>query len=300
MELIVQPEHGTAPLVEAIGLARSRIVIVVFRFDITPVERALYDAVARGVDVCALVAHTNKNGEKKLRELEVRLTRNGVIVARTGDEFVRYHGKLLLIDGVRAFILGFNYTWRDVRHSRSLGVIVTDTRVVDALSALVTADAEGGEMSVTHPDLVISPENSRAALSRFIQEARRELVIYDPGVSDNLMIKLLRARAEAGVRIRLLGKLEEQWRDEQRIESRHARLRVHVRAMVRDRESAFVGSQSLRRVELERRREVGILLHNRRMASRIARIFDGDWDSAQPVPPVRELRRETALMKGVP
>ena len=106
------------------------------------------------------------------------------------------------------------------------------------------------------------------------------------------MIRLLRGRAEAGVRIRLLGKLEEQWRDEQWIETRQARLRVHVRAMVRDRESAFVGSQSLRRVELERRREVGIVLHDRRMAGRIARIFDGDWESAAEAadaraPPVR-------------
>jgi hypothetical protein len=30
---------------------------------------------------------------------------------------------------------------------------------------------------------------------------------------------------------------------------------------------------------------VGIVFHDRRVASRIARIFEGDWDSAQPMPP---------------
>jgi cardiolipin synthase len=284
--LIVQPDDGTAPLLNAIAAARSSILLVVFRFDITTIERALYEAVARGVQVRALVAHTNKNGEQKLRELEVRFRQHGVAVARTGDEFVRYHGKLLLVDGVQALILGFNYTWRDVRHSRSLGVTVTDSSIVNELSALVNADAGRGNVRLTQPDLVISPENSRAALSRFIEAARDELLIYDPDVSDNRMIQLLRHRAEAGVRIRLLGKLEKQWRDERWMETRKARLRVHVRAIVRDRESAFVGSQSLRRLELERRREVGILLHDARIAARIAHLFDGDWASAEP--PIRE------------
>ena len=34
-------------------------------------------------------------------------------------------------------------------------------------------------------------------------------------------------------------------------------LRLHVRAIVRDRKAAFVGSQSLRKLELDKRREVG-------------------------------------------
>jgi hypothetical protein len=38
--------------------------------------------------------------------------------------------------------------------------------------------------------------------------------------------------------------------------------RLHVRAIVRDGRRAFVGSQSLRKVELDERREVGIIIRD--------------------------------------
>ena len=39
-------------------------------------------------------------------------------------------------------------------------------------------------------------------------------------------------------------------------------MRLHVRAIVRDGTHAFVGSQSLRKDELENRREVGLIINN--------------------------------------
>ncbi len=62
--------------------------------------------------------------------------------------------------------------------------------------------------------------------------------------------------------------------------------------MVRDRERAFVGSQSLRRVELERRREVGIVCRDRRVASRMARIFEDDWELARRL----DIQRASAIL----
>ena len=39
-------------------------------------------------------------------------------------------------------------------------------------------------------------------------------------------------------------------------------IRLHVRAIIRDGTRAFVGSQSLRKEELQKRREVGLLISN--------------------------------------
>ena len=54
-------------------------------------------------------------------------------------------------------------------------------------------------------------------------------------------------------------------------------LRLHVRAIVRDRKAAFVGSQSLRKLELDKRREVGLITKDRRAVAQIARLFEQDW-----------------------
>jgi phosphatidylserine/phosphatidylglycerophosphate/cardiolipin synthase-like enzyme len=54
-------------------------------------------------------------------------------------------------------------------------------------------------------------------------------------------------------------------------------MRLHVRAMIRDGVRAFVGSQSLRRIELDKRREVGVLITNASVTKQIRDIFEADW-----------------------
>jgi cardiolipin synthase A/B len=89
VKLIVQPEAGVVPVVNAIKSARKSIDIFIFRFDRDEVEKALAAAVQRGVTVRALIAHTNRGGEARLRKLEQRLLAAGVLVSRSADDLVR-------------------------------------------------------------------------------------------------------------------------------------------------------------------------------------------------------------------
>jgi phosphatidylserine/phosphatidylglycerophosphate/cardiolipin synthase-like enzyme len=281
MQLIVQPDAGIAPLVRDIVRARSSIDIVVFRFDIRELERALLDAVSRGVKVRALVAHTANKGEKMLRELEQRFAAAGVEVTRTGDDLVRYHGKLLIIDRLWAYVLGFNYTHRDIKHSRSFGIRVADAEIVKELCRLVDADAADSrhQFVVQHRDLVVSPENARAALTLFIEQAREELLIYDENISDDRIIALLQQRAAEGVRITVAGKVEKKWRGGWVDMVKFRTRRLHVRAIIRDRRQAYVGSQSLRRLELDERREVGIIVRDQKIVDELIAHFHADLDA---------------------
>src|SRR5205814_236112 len=54
-------------------------------------------------------------------------------------------------------------------------------------------------------------------------------------------------------------------------------MRLHLRAMLRDGQDVFVGSQSLRALELDKRREVGIIVKDRAVAKRFRDVFEGDW-----------------------
>ena len=53
--------------------------------------------------------------------------------------------------------------------------------------------------------------------------------------------------------------------------------RLHVRAIVRDGRQAFVGSQGLRKLELDGRREVGVIVKDPKVVARMAAIFEADW-----------------------
>src|SRR5689334_7817748 len=73
VKLLVQPGDSISDLVKGIDAAKKSIEILIFRFDRNEIERALENAAKRGVRVQALIAHTNRGGEAKLRKLETRL-----------------------------------------------------------------------------------------------------------------------------------------------------------------------------------------------------------------------------------
>ena len=275
MQLIVQPDAGFTPLVKAIRGAKRRIDICIFRFDQTEIEKALADAVMkRGVVVRALIAHTNRGGEAKLRKLEQRLLDAGLTVTRTADDLLRYHGKFMVVDDV-LHVFGFNFTKLDMARSRSFGISTRDKRTVQEALKLFEADLARNPYQPGRCNLVVSPESSRAMLTSFIAGAKKELAIYDEKISDPMFIKLLKDLASKGVRVRVLGKLKG---PDGAVEERSYKPgRLHVRAIIRDGLRAFVGSQSLRKLELEKRREVGLLINNPAMTRKLMQVFEADW-----------------------
>ena len=84
-------------------------------------EIALKAASSRGIAVRALIAHTNRGGESKLRALETRFLEAGITVGRTADDLIRYHGKMMIVDGRTLFLLSFNFVHMDIDHSRGFG-----------------------------------------------------------------------------------------------------------------------------------------------------------------------------------
>ena len=279
MKLLIQPDDGVMPLVQAVKHAKKSIDIVVFRFDQAELEKALAAAVARGVAVRALIAHTNRGGERNLRKLEMRLLEAGVTVSRTADDLTRYHGKMMVVDDT-LFVLGFNYTKLDIERSRSFGIVTRDKPLVKEACALFTADSLRQPYEPGHDRLVVSPESSRELLTNFIKKAKRQLLIYNTKVSDRLVLRALQDRLKAGVEIQIIGKADKRLAG---VETRKlADLRLHVRAMVRDSTAAFVGSQSLRKLELDGRREVGVIVTDSRIARKIQSVFEADWKDSAP------------------
>jgi len=77
------------------------------------------------------------------------------------------------------------------------------------------------------------------------------------------------------VDVRIIGKLGSH-KDDLSCE-RYPGKRLHIRAIVRDGRRAFMGSQSMRRLELEKRREIGVVIHDKRVVRQMQRIFEEDW-----------------------
>ncbi|MBV9087336.1 MAG: phosphatidylserine synthase [Acidobacteriaceae bacterium] len=279
MKLLIQPGDGIGALVKAINKAKKTVEIVIFRFDLAEVEHALESAVERGVFVHALIASINRGGEKNLRKLEMRLLASGVTVARTADDLIRYHGKMAIIDRKELFLLAFNFTHLDTERSRSFGLITKNPTLVQEAVKLFDADTKRQTYSAGSPKFLVSPVNARKQLAKFIKGAKKELLIYDLKISDRGLVRLLEERAKSGVSVRIIGHMA---RKSNLADVRElSRLRLHARSIIRDRTQAFLGSQSLRQLELDARREIGIIFRDGKAISAMVRTFEEDWKTAR-------------------
>ena len=277
MKLIVEPPDSVAPLLSAIMSAKKTIEIAIFRFDRKDVEMALKAAADRGVKVSVLIAFSNRGGEEGLRKLEMRCLAAGIIVARTADDLIRYHAKYILIDRRTLCMLSFNFTHLDIDHSRAFGIVTTHANWVSEAEKLFRADCTRTEYTSASETFVVSPANSRNVLGSFLKRAKKELLIYDPKISDKEMLGILQEQAKAGVEIKVIGSVDG-----------HAPFsvqklngsRLHTRTIIRDRHQAFVGSQSLRTAELDARREVGLIIDDAKSVAKLVGVFETDWAAA--------------------
>jgi phosphatidylserine/phosphatidylglycerophosphate/cardiolipin synthase-like enzyme len=294
VKLLVQPQSGFEPLIQAIKRARRTIDLTIFRLDKKGVAEALAAAVQRGVKVRALVAHTNRGGEARLRRLEQQLLGLGLMVSRTAGDLVKYHGKFMIIDDT-LHVLGFNYTKNDTAR-RSFAIQSRDRRAVrDALQLFESDVTKQPYAGAKTSPLVVSPETSRPALRQFLAGARKELAIYDGRLEDLELSKLLSEKAADGVTVRVLGKAP-RLKDAANVRNLKP-LKLHVRAIIRDGTRAFVGSQSLRPLELDRRREVGLIITNPSIARQMMTVFEEDWEASAPKKE-DEKAKEKEVQKG--
>ena len=58
----------------------------------------------------------------------------------TGNDFIRYHGKFMIVDRTTLLVLGFNYTLLDITKSRSFGIVTKNQKTVQDAIRLFEAD----------------------------------------------------------------------------------------------------------------------------------------------------------------
>jgi cardiolipin synthase len=294
VKLLIQPEDGIGPLVAAIEHAKKHVDIVIFRFDRAEVEDALAAAAKRGVAVTALITYANHGGEKSLRKLEMRLLDAGVTVSRTADDLVRYHDKMLIVDRKTLYVLSFNFTHLDTDHSRAFGLVTRKTKVVHEALKLLAADNDRTPYVAGLDTFIVSPVNARKQLLALIRRAKKELLIYDPNIADTEMRKALTERAKKGIDVKIIGGLS---RKSPHLDVRALHgFRLHTRTIICDRREAFIGSQSLRKAELDDRREVGLIVKDKKVLNRLLDTFEADWgvkagDVAEDHATPRELKQ---------
>jgi phosphatidylserine/phosphatidylglycerophosphate/cardiolipin synthase-like enzyme len=292
LSLIIQPGDSFFPIVDAIDSATQNIKMTIFRMDDPIVRDAMSYAVARGVKVQALVAPSAKGWNKRNKKLTDELAKLGIEVRMTKarkEKIKRYHYKMMTIDDLQSLVLTFNPTQKNLHYARDFGLLIRDQEITTELNRLFEADWHGNVFKPRDLPLVISPYNSRRKLIELLESAERSIRIMDAKVEDQQVMGLLLRKASSGCDVRIISR--DTFYDQvvpNFSVKKLARFKLHAKCVVVDGVRFFIGSQNLRAVSLDHRREVGILVEDEAMSRRIERVFDEDWVNATDMAAVTE------------
>ena len=141
VKLLIQPDDGIKPILEALRKAKKSIRILIFRFDRVEIEKALVDA-AGAASPCRRSSPTPTRAKKRIcagsrcgcsrraSPSRARPTIWSAITARCSSSTTRL-----------LYLLGFNFTHMDIDLSRSFGVAITKASLVKEAIRLFECDS---------------------------------------------------------------------------------------------------------------------------------------------------------------
>ena len=261
--IVLAPEERRDTVLAVIGGARSRLILSIFRCNDFKVLDAVGEAVQRGVQAEVLLTGRAKGGKRKLQELSEILENLGASVRSYVDPVVKYHAKYVVADDSRALVASLNFTRKCFTRTCDFLVVTRDPAVTDGLRRLFEADWSGPSAVFPEdltPRLVVGPERARTQLTHLLEQARRSIRIIDPKLSDPAMIELLKARRADGIAV-TIG------------DGAAGGLIPHGKLILVDDQVAVIGSLALSALSLDFRREVSLVVRDRKAVARLVDFF---------------------------
>lgn len=295
--LIVQPEAGSTPVVQAIAGATSSVWLQIYMLTDPAVIEALCQAAARGIEVRVLLEESpynpgNPNAALSGNQvLAGQLAERGVQVKFSNPQFNFTHAKTMLIDGQTAFVLTYNLTKAATETNREFGVVNRSPSDVAELKRIFLADWNREYYRPTDPDLVVSPDNARWRILGLMEQAQTELLVGVEVISDPEALALLVAKRKAGVDVRVLvGGVKKvpanvpafRYLAENGVPVRsQSRPYLHAKFAIADHTHAYLGSINLSTNSLDENRELGLIMDEHDAIHVLRDVWLKDWAKAE-------------------
>jgi len=292
--LIVQPDDGTAPVIEFINRARSSLFIKQFTFTEPAIQQAVIDRHKAGVAVRVMLNAQRSSGTRANDETFELFKAAGVPVQWSSPHFVVTHEKSIVVDEKIALIATFNLCEKYFTLTRDYGVIVEMPAKVAQIVEGFNADWDHREwLPAEDTGLLWSNNNSRLLMSEFIDRAEKTLEIQHPKFVDATVTERIAAAAQRGVHVRVLcgGKHGiSEWDILDTFSSlrllhylgvrvhKQKNLRLHAKLIIVDGEHALVGSMNIDRSAFDLRRELGTTITDPAIIEQLSAVFEDDWD----------------------
>ncbi|WP_316775705.1 phospholipase D-like domain-containing protein [Streptomyces sasae] len=274
-----------------INSATSSLDMTMYELEDTTAVNDLIALENKGVTVRVVLDRQHKSANNSAY---TSLTNAGVGVVWSSSSFVYTHQKTITVDATKSLVLTGNLTSQYYSTGRDYGVFTDDTRDVAAIEKVFNADYAGASVTPTDGDhLLWSPTDSRSRLLSVINAATTTLDVEELEFSDSTVVDAIAARAEAGVKVRMVLETPGDYSSEvSEIEDAGGTVvgysdsngfYIHAKAMVADyglsTQEVEAGSMNISSNSLSNNRELGIILTGTGVAQSVATTIETTFNS---------------------
>lgn len=286
-QLIVEPDMGRGPLLQAITNANSSVDLVMYGFtDLTFLD-ALKTAKSQGKSVRILLQHYPYRAQDENAAVIRQIKASKMNLVWPDGDFQLTHQKTLLLDKQKAIVMTFNLTHSTFKNERNFALIITDQPLVTEIQKVFDADWQHQAIQPEQSDLVFSPDNSREKMLEFIRDAKQHLQIYAEGLSDYAIIGELAKAARRGVMVDIVTSppREANTKPNRKFDYlRRAGVKIHLdteyhihaKVIIADENRALLGSINFTKPSMDSNRELSVITRDRNVIKQLESTFAYD------------------------
>ncbi len=300
LHVIVEPDAGPTPLVDAIHGAQKSVWMEMYLLTNKSILAALEDDANAGIDVRVLLeAHPYGGGTLSPQETLAKLQAAGVKAQFSNPAFALTHEKGMIIDQSTAYIMTSNMTNAalgsgNYTKNREYDIVDSNSTDVQAIMNIFQADWNRTTASFNDPDLVVSPVNSRVDFNTLFASARHTLLVTGEEMNDSGIEQDLISASQRGVNVQVILPSPSGSSDSNSpgiatitrkgVEVREdPRLYMHAKIIIADGHIAFVGSENISTQSLDQNRELGIIIADTTALNTLQQTFIQDWNDSREV-----------------
>ncbi|HSD54727.1 MAG TPA: phospholipase D-like domain-containing protein [Burkholderiales bacterium] len=292
--LIIMPDEGAKPLLDALAAATRSLRVKMFLFDDLALLAAVIAAQKRGVKVRVILNPARRGGEPENEATRRKLERAGIEVVDANPEFAVTHEKSAVVDDEVALVQSLNWETKNLTETRDYAVATSHRHEVEEVAACFESDWHRRHFK---PDpqahLIWCPLNGRDRIAEFIDRAKHTLFVQNERYQDQVIIERLVRAAARGVKIHVMARPPHTLKKDKLVEGvggirilddvgvkvhKLKHLKLHAKMLLADGERAIVGSINFSPGSFDSRRELAIEVDDRHVVKALHRIAKHDWE----------------------
>lgn len=308
--ILVFPELGNVPILEAIKEAKSSVDLALYRLEDPEVVNELIKARGRGLNIRVILQKPNLYPEPfanpKTKEIADELKKGDIETHYNSDhEYILSHYKFMIIDKEYGLVQTLNYDDFNFNKARNFAISIEDKNQISILQSIFDNDYTGKSSENDKEALnwwkksriILGPEHQRDIITDLLKSAQKSIYIYQQDLSDAKIGKVLRKLAKEGKIVHILmppapfGGIDfNRINQTQIIEGGgefkflpKPELYIHAKLILIDPEEkeggkAYIGSCNLWPEALDVQRELGVETNNTSQIGKIFEVFKKDWE----------------------